>query len=234
MIRAALLLALALSLLGCRGSMVVGPPSDDDDSASVDDDDVAPDDDDVAPDDDDVGPTDELGFFVWDATEGENGGPGPTYAYMVLPRGSLNSCMQWLQNSGEDVDYDYVTVWTIKGPTASWDGDYAEVYGPYCDYENPASRCFSAWGYDGSWQQGFESGPGDELTVDAWSGSEASGSIELGDDSISFRAENCGELDFMDDEGDETDPNPDGARAAEPTPPAEAPARRGGWKLRLR
>ena len=127
-------------------------------------------------------------------------------------------------------------MWGVKGPTATWEGDYAEIYGPSCDYENPSARCFSAWGYDGSWQQGFESGPGDELTVDSWNGTEATGSLELGNAVSTFVASNCGEVDFADegDDGDETDPNPGGVQKRDEGQRAAKPARRGSWKLRFR
>ena len=248
-----LLLSSGLLLLSCRGSMVIGPQPDDDDSATddddsatgddddvqPDDDDVGPDDDDLAPNDDDVGPADESGFFIWDATAGENGAPGPTYAYMMLPRESLWSCQQWLQNEGEDVDYDYIAVWAVKGPTATWEGPYAEIYSPFCDYEDAGSRCFSAWGYDGSWQDDFESGNNDELVVDSWSGEVATGTIEIGDLAYSFRAQNCGEFDFADDdddddEGNDTNPDPGGAREMRADTRSAEPARLGGWKLRFR
>jgi hypothetical protein len=252
MTRILFLLSMAgLALSACNGpsgSLVVGGDDDDavaNDDDAVDDDDAIDDDDgtddDDAVDDDDVMDDDdatppillEEGFFVWDATVNENGTPGANYFYLVLPRGSLPTCQALGENEGDDVDYDYIAIWGFRGPDASWEGEYGDIYSGGCDWKDEAARCFSAWGYDGSWQNGWESSWGDTFTISAWSGVEASGFFEVGNEETGWLAQNCGKFDFMDEGGEETDPDPGNAKAERPEqkPKGKKPST---WSLRFR
>jgi hypothetical protein len=147
----ALLLALPLLLVACRGSLSIGTPDDDDDSAAgddddaaddddatddddavddddvVDDDDIAPDDDDLVPDDDDIAPDDDdavdhYDCGPWDVPGG--GGEQDTYTGYVWLEETVQG-WYWegceAQRFFENGNFDCERVWLTTGYMYQWD-----------------------------------------------------------------------------------------------------------------
>ena len=231
--RSYLLLA-ALLMSGCTGSSgLLGTGDDDDitddDDASANDDDAS-DDDDITDDDDATPPkTLEEGFLMWDPeSQGGPNGNGPAVGYAILPRGSIATCDQFMNNYGYDTDENFVGLYFLRGRAIEWEGDYAEFYAD-CRPNQPDARCFAAWGgTEGG--DSWESNEHDTLSITAW-GETTYGVVNVRGEDLGFALRNCGETDFDGDyDGDSGAPNGDEAAPL----PAEDSEDRGRWKLRFK
>ena len=229
-----LFLLLVFSLAGCfNPSGRLG--GDNDDDATSDDDDATSDDDDATSDDDDATSDSVVpGFFSWDVVPNENGTPGPTYGYLLLPFGSMSSCAEFGAEYGYDTDYEWSAAWIYKGSAAEWPGTYTDFYSDSCQPYSADGRCFAAWGYGGGPGDGFDSGIGDELEITNWTGELVMGSMTVDGKVTSFRVTNCGKSDFADYDGDTTPADDTAGSVDEERSEPKTSKKRRSWKLRFR
>lgn len=165
----------------------------------------------------------EPAFFVWRVSPY---GQQPIWAMVFIPRDDQHDCTAMLGYDWSDADQDYARLQLSLAQTGEWEGDFLNSYNGCGDWYSPDRRCFDGFHYD-------EGGPytvygaTSSLTIAKYTDDEVRGTIDDGDESVRFRAENCGEMPYYGYVGD-ADP-----ASSVPTPRRadESPA---GWRLRFR
>ena len=165
-------------------------------------------------------------WFVW--RQGYGGG-APLWGLLYVPRDDDHDCPSMFNYDWSDVDGDYVRIELSLAAGLEWDGDFANnADSSSCgDWWDPERRCFG--GYDYQPDAGAVLYPqSSTLEVQSFSSDRISGRVEVEDgDAFSFRATNCGEMEYYVIIG-ETDPETETRR-----PRTGAPERT-NWTLRFR